>query len=398
MSDPAGDDGAFERDEGSGGPRPDPLDRPWVHPSELHSYVENPLPPVQTRPREWVIGLVSAAVGVAATFLLLVAFGAIGERHRASITPPVLTNASRAVVYSDAARVYEDVSPSIVALRATSGDNVALGSAVAVKSDRVMTSAHLVVNAGSIVVETTDQRTFTAKLMGIDPDTDLALLDVSDADLPFRPLATREPLLGDPVIAVALPKGRSFLGVNIIQHENRLVTTPAGNEIAGLLEAGIKTFPETSGGGLFDPDGQLVGILATPPGAFLPLGLAVPIRVADDVRRQIESSGKVTHGWLGVTGQDNEDPFGARITEVLPGSPALDGKLVPGDVVTRAGGRTVTTYADLMAAWRRRVPGDSLVLVYQRGRSEHTVTVALTDQRGTNPAPDANDPQASEAN
>ncbi len=394
MSDPAGDEGASERDESSGGPRPDPLDRPWVHPSELHSYVENPLPPVQARPREWVIGLVSATVGVAATLLLLVAFGAIGERHRSAITPPVLTNANRAVVYSDAARVYQEVSPSVVALRATTGDTVTVGSAVAVKSDRVMTSAHLVENAGSIMVETADQRTFTAKLIGTDPDTDLALLDVSGADLPFRPLATREPQLGDPVIAVALPKGRSFLGVNIIQHENRLVTTPQGNEIAGLLEAGIKTVPETSGGGLFDPDGQLVGILSTPPGALFLSGLAVPIKVADDVRRQVESSGKVTHAWLGVAGADSEEPFGAKITEILPNSPALDAKLAPGDIVTRAGGRTVTTYADLMAAWRRRVPGDSLVVVFQRGRSEHTVNVPLTDERGTPPPPDANQSSA----
>ena len=290
--------------------------------------------------------------------------------------------------------MYQEVSPSVVALRATTGDTVTVGSAVAVKSDRVMTSVHLVVNVGSIMVETADQRTFTAKLIGTDPDTDLALLDVSGADLPFRPLATREPQLGDPVIAVALPKGRSFLGVNIIQHENRLVTTPQGNEIAGLLEAGIKTVPETSGGGLFDPDGQLVGILSTPPGALFLSGLAVPIKVADDVRRQVESSGKVTHAWLGVAGADSEEPFGAKITEILPNSPALDAKLAPGDIVTRAGGRTVTTYADLMAAWRRRVPGDSLVVVFQRGRSEHTVNVPLTDERGTPPPPDANQSSA----
>jgi S1-C subfamily serine protease len=386
MSDPAGEEGAFERDESSGGPRPDPLDRPWVHPSELHSFVENPLPPVKTRPREWVIGVVSAAVGVAATLLLLVAFGAIGERHRSPITPPVLTNASRSAVYSDAVRVYEEVSPSIVALRATSGDTTTLGSAVAVKSDRVMTSAHLVINASSIVVITSDQRTFTAKLVGADADTDLALLDVSGADLPFQPLSTREPQLGDPVVAVALPKGRSFLGMNVIQHQNMLVDTPAGTAIAGLLESGIKASPETSGGGMFDPDGQLVGILAAPPGGPNPSGLSVPITVADDVRRQIESSGKVAHGWLGVAGADNEDPFGAKITEILPDSPAVE-KLAPGDVVTRAGGRAVTTYADLMAAWRRRVPGDSLVVVFQRGRSEHTVNVPLTDERGTPPAP-----------
>jgi serine protease Do len=345
-----------------------------------------------------VVGFVSAAVGVAATLLVLVAFGVIGERHRASITPPVLTNANRAVVYSDAVRVYEDVSPSIVALRATSGETVTTGSAVAVKSDRVMTSAHLIVNAGTIVIETSDERTFNAKVVGADPYTDLALLDVAGADLPFRPLATREPRLGDPVVAVALPKGRSYLGVNIIQHENMMVTTPTGTAIAGLLEAGIDTVPETSGGGLFDPNGQLVGILATPPGAFVPTGLAVPVKVADDVRRQLESSGKVAHGWLGVEGTDSEEPFGAELTTILPNSPAVDAKLEPGDVVTRAGGRVVTTFADLMAAWRRRVPGDSLVLVYQRGRAEHTATVPLTDEHGTSPEPEPDEEPSSGTN
>ena len=146
--------------------------------------------------------------------------------------------------------------------------------------------------------------------------------------------------------------------------------------MAGLLQAGVLTPADTSGGGLFNSDGELVGVLTTPPGTSQQ-GLAVPISVADDVRRQLESSGTVSHGWLGVTLDDAKDsPLGARITAVVPDGPA-QGKLAVGDVVTRAGGESVTNSGDLIAEWRKRHPADSLTLIVHRGRELRNVTVTL---------------------
>ena len=86
---PADGDEADDADNQPAAPRPDPLDRPWVHPTELRSFVATPEAPTSPpRPREWVIGLTSAIAGVVATILVLVAFGAIGGRNRSPIRPP----------------------------------------------------------------------------------------------------------------------------------------------------------------------------------------------------------------------------------------------------------------------------------------------------------------------
>jgi serine protease Do len=167
------------------------------------------------------------------------------------------------------------------------------------------------------------------------------------------------------------------------------VTTANGSMMAGLLGAELATTPETSGGGLFNTNGELVGILTSPPGVST-AGLAVPIAMADDVRDQLESSGKVTHGWLGLTADDAKDRPGATVTSIFPDSPASAAKLEVGDVITRAGGQFVGSFDDLIAEWRRHRPGDSIAIDYHRGRSARDVqvTATLTGPPPVAPAPE----------
>ena len=146
------------------------------------------------------------------------------------------------------------------------------------------------------------------------------------------------------------------------------MTTSTNATLAGLLGTELNTTAETTGGGLFNTNGELVGILTSPSGVST-TGLAVPIRVADDVRDQIESSGKVTHGWLGLTADDAKDRAGATITSVVADSPAAAAKLEVGDVITQAGGQFIGGFDDLVAEWRRHRPGDSIAISYRRGRS-----------------------------
>src|SRR5262249_54771187 len=239
--------------------------------------------------------------------------------------------------------------------QAKNGDTTQIASGVAVKSNRVMTSAHVLAGATAVTVVTDDRRTYTAEVMGSDLQTDLALLDVSDADLAYPALAENDAEVGDPVGAVAVSKNDApFVAINVVTGQNVLVQTTAGDTLAGLLQVGVSTTAETSGGGLFDTAGRLVGILVTPPTGFLPLpGLVVTVGGADGVRQQIESSGKVTHGWLGVTAEDT-DRSGARIMSIAPDSPAAKANLEVRDVITRAGGAPIASYGDLMAEWRRR--------------------------------------------
>jgi S1-C subfamily serine protease len=383
-----GDDDAPERDEEQSGPRPDPLDRPWVHPSELRSFVANPTAAPQVRPREWAVGLTSAAVAVVATVLVLVAFGVLGERTRSTLPPPIPTNQDTITNYADAARVAQAVEPTIVtvATHTATGDPLQVASGVAVKSNRVLTSAHLLTGAASITIATNDRHTYTAKVMGSDPDTDLALLDVTDGDLAYPVLSDDQPAVGQPVVAVAVSKSNApFVAINVLTDQNVLVDTSAGSTIAGLLRVGVTTSPESSGGGLFDTAGRLLGILVTPPTGFVPLvGLAVPVSVADDVRQQIESSGSVTHGWLGVQVADT-DRSGAKVTALDASGPAAAAKLEVNDVITRAGDTPVVSAADLWAAFRRGKPGETLTLTYERHGTSHVADATLSKPSGSDP-------------
>src|SRR5690242_17443383 len=119
----SGGDGAPEPDDAPSGPPPDPLDRPWVHPSELRSFVSTPTaPPREPRPREWAIGVGSAVAAVLATILVLVAFGALGGRHRSPIPPPVVTDPGDVVDYAIAEQVGNAVAGSVVLVRTRTPD------------------------------------------------------------------------------------------------------------------------------------------------------------------------------------------------------------------------------------------------------------------------------------
>ena len=161
--------------------------------------------------------------------------------------------------------------------------------------------------------------------------------------------------------------------MNVVAERNILVASTTGATLAGLIQTGITTPPETTGGALLDTGGHVVGILTTVPGV-LKTGLAVPIAVARDVQNQLDASGKVVHGWLGVDGNDdtNRVDGGAHVTVVVDGSPASKADLQPGDVITRVGTLPIHSYADLIAEWRRRRPGDPLTITFWRGNQAHS--------------------------
>jgi serine protease Do len=147
-----------------------------------------------------------------------------------------------------------------------------------------------------------------------------------------------------------------------------MTDTGTGVPVAGLIQTGILTNPQTAGGALIDTDGNVVGIL-TYPTSGPANGLAIPVGVMRDVEDQLDSSGKVNHGWIGVVfGDDATDRSqgGARIQSVFPDSPATSAGLQAGDVITQAGGEQVTGRADAIAAVRRLRPQDPLDLTYYR--------------------------------
>jgi putative serine protease PepD len=383
-----GADDSPEPDDGTNGPPPDPLDRLWVHPTELSSFVATPAaPPREARPREWVVGIASALTGVVATLLVLVAFGALGGRHRAAVPPPVVTTPHDIVDYTVAARVATAVAPSVVTVRTGGDDQHPVGSGVVIRSNRVMTDAHLLTGATKVDVVTQGGDTVAAKVLGIDPQTDLALLEVSADSLSLASLAPSSDLrVGETVVAVAATRlTRYKLGINVVSDLNLTADTGTGVRVAGLVETGITTDATMAGGALVDANGNLVGILTYPvpdpaaaPTTTIAKGLAIPINMLREVDDQLEASGKVNHGWIGVLFEEGpRQAAGAVVAGVFPDSPAQTAGLQKGDVITRAGSHDVSGWGDAVAAARILRPQDPLDLTYLRDGKSHNVRVSL---------------------
>jgi len=365
------------------GPPPDPLDRAWVHPTELHSFVAAPEAPAhEARPREWVVGITSALVGALVTVLVLVAFGALGGRHRAAVPPPVVSNPSDVVDYAVANRVATVVAPSVVTVR-IGNDTDPLhpaGSGVVVRSDRVITNAHLLNGATKVDVVADSGDVHTAKLVGTDPQTDLAVLDVAGSGLTVANLSSTTGLhTGQTAITVtAAAVVRYAVAINVVSDVDQMADVGTGIAVAGLVKVGIPSTPDMAGGALVDSEANVVGILTYPVAGPDDSSLVVPVSVVRDVEDQLDSSGKVSHGWIGVAyGPDPTDPpsGGAKVATVFPGTPAQKAGIQVGDVITRAGGKPVSGRADAIAAARALRPQDPLDLVYVHDDHAHSTTV-----------------------
>ncbi len=371
MADELGDDASEPEEElGEGAARavPNPLDRPWTHPSELSSFVPTPLPPRETRPRDWVVGLGSAIAGAAVAVLILVAFGALGSRERAVVPPPVVSIPDTPIDYLAANRAAAVIRPSIVRVQ---GSGPAIGSGVALQSSRILTYAPLVVGgAQQVTVTGTDGKAIPARVVGSDPETNLALLSVPDGSFPAATVDPNEDSRpGDPVVGVA-DGDPWWVDIDVVNDRNALA--PGFPWIAGLLRTDVAIEPTSLGGALVDPDGLLLGVLVTAPG--LPAATyAVPIDVARGVAEQLDTSGTVSHGWLGIVygaGAEGAER-GPTVGAVMPGGPAAKAGLLPGDVVQRVEGTRVYDQQDLAAETRRRNPGDAVEVTYWRQGSLH---------------------------
>ena len=379
----SGGDGAPEPDDVPSGPPPNPLDRPWVHPSELRSFVATPeTAPHEARPREWAIGIGSAVAAVIVTVLVLVAFGALGGRHRSPLPPPVVTDPNDVIDYAVAKRVGAVIAPSVVTVQVGGETPAPVGSGVVLQSDRVMTAAHLLNGATKVQIVTPAGQQFDAKVVGADPQTDLALLEVSGADLMLAPVGPTSPLpVGQTVVAVSAIRGKGYrLGINVVSDRNLMVDTGTGVDVAGLLQTGLTVTPDMAGGALVDQNGSVVGILTHPVGPS-PNGLAIPASTVRDVEDQFDNSGKVSHGWMGVLcGKDDADrpTGGATVAVVVPGSPAEKAGLEAG---RRRRARRATHpwsgRADLVAASRGLRPQDPLDVQYVRDGQRRSATVTL---------------------
>ena len=268
-----------------------------------------------------------------------------------------------------------------------------LGSGVIVSDQGyILTNSHVVEAASEIEVALADTRRTKARVIGTDPETDLAVLKIDLPKLPSIVFGQSDhATVGDVVLAIGNPfavgqtvtlgiisaVGRSHLGINTF--ENFIQTDAAIN-------------PGNSGGALVDTTGQLIGINTaiysrSPGGASLGIGFAIPASTAKQVLEQIMQSGTVTRGWIGVGVQDMTQELsesfklpeirGALITEVFRGTPADKAGVKLGDILVAVEGRPVTDSSSMLNLVAALDPGKQATLKVVRSQQETDIRVTI---------------------
>jgi serine protease Do len=276
----------------------------------------------------------------------------------------------------------------------------ALGSGVIVSPEGyLLTNNHVIRNASSIDVLLSDKRTFKAKVVGADPQTDLAVLKIDARELPAASLGDSATLhVGDTVMAFGNPFNLSF---TVTRGTVSALGRSQGQieDIQNFIQTDAAINPGNSGGPLVDVRGQVVGINTAilsgnsgpgGEGGSIGIGFAIPINMAKHVMQDIINTGKVTHGYLGVginlVTDDLAKEFhapdtsGALIADVTPGGPADKAGLKNGDIIRKLNGKTIGDYAQLTVMVTEMNPGTEVTLDILRDGKPMTVRVTLGER------------------
>jgi serine protease Do len=267
---------------------------------------------------------------------------------------------------------------------------MALGLGFFVSSDGyAVTNDHVVEHGISFAIATEDGSTYTAKVVGADLRTDLALLKVDGRkDFPYVRFADHEPRIGDWVIAVGNPYGLGgTVTAGIVSALGRRLDTDTYDDFI-QIDAPINK--GNSGGPSFDIDGDVIGVntaIFSPSGGSVGIGFAIPATTVGPVIQQLKEKGVVTRGALGVEVQPVTPDIahalglkkvaGALVAEAAPGGAAAEAGIVPGDVVLAVDGRPVASGADLAAKIGSMAPGTAVKITILRDGSERTVSARL---------------------
>jgi S1-C subfamily serine protease len=324
-------------------------------------------------------------------------------------------------------QIYKQDSPGVVFIRAQSaprppspldpfggGGGTATGSGFVIdRAGHVLTNAHVVDGAQRIEVTLGDidsSQPVTAQVVGEDPSTDVALLEVNAPSDRLHPLGlgdSSQLQVGDSVVAIGNPFGLDrTVTTGIVSALQREISAPNGFTINNVIQTDAAINPGNSGGPLLGADGRVIGINSqiesAGGGGNVGVGFAVPINTAREVVKQLLDSGTVEHAFLGITGTDLTPQLvdllnlpvkqGALVQSVVSGGPAdkagvegghattsIGGQRVRagGDVITAIDGKAVTGMDDVISVVNQKRPGDDVQLSLADGSQKRTVTVTL---------------------
>lgn len=234
------------------------------------------------------------------------------------------------------------------------------GSGFIIESDGyIITNAHVVAKADTVVVKLADKREFKAEILGLDRRTDVALLKIKAKNLPKVEFGNPEKIkVGQWVAAIGSPFGlENTMTVGVISAKGRAL--PQENFVP-FIQTDVAINPGNSGGPLFNTEGEVIGInsqIYSRTGGYMGLSFAIPIDVAINVAEQLKKNGKVIRGWLGVAIQEVtedlsesfglKDTRGALIAMVEKNSPAEKGGIQPGDIILKFNKNNIASSSDL---------------------------------------------------
>ena len=256
-------------------------------------------------------------------------------------------------------------------------------------SGHIVTNDHVVANATSISVMFSDGSKYSAKVVGTDASTDLAVLKVNAPSSKLHPLTVGDSsklAVGDGVVAIGAPFGLDeTVTTGIVSALDRDISSTNNFTISGAIQTDAAINHGNSGGPLLNMSGQVVGIttqIESDSGGNEGVGFAVPSNTISTVASKLVSGQTVQHPYLGVFVQTPANRSGAEVAQVKSGSPAADAGLKAGDVITSFGGETIQSPDDLTAAVAAKAPGNKVSVTYVRNGTTKTTQVTI----GTRPS------------
>ena len=303
-------------------------------------------------------------------------------------------------------QIYKNSSPGVVDILVTSqssgggfgplggGSQQQQGEGAGVVYDsqgNILTDEHVVSGATSVKVRFQDGTTSSAKVVGTDPSTDVAVIHVDTPASVLHPIAFADSTttkVGDEVVAIGSPFSLpETTTAGIVSAVGRSITAPNNYTITGAIQTDAAINPGNSGGPLLDANGHVLGLndqIQTNSGSNAGVGFAIPSNTVARIANQIIAGHAVKHSYVGVE-LNGGSSGGAQVTTVQPGSPALSAGIKAGDVVTEINGKPITTTEGFIATVDNFAPGDTITLTVKRGGQSHTITLKLGTRPNTTP-------------